>query len=1049
MSPVTLHLEYFGPYRDETIDFTKFAATPLFLISGKTGSGKTTIFDGMCYALFNQTSGVDREAKSMRSDFATMTDTTRVTFTFTHRDRRYEIVREPSQILAKKRGTGVHEAAASVTLTVFAGEDEVTQLTKEGQVRDYLQELLQMDGKQFAQIVLLPQGQFRKFLIAPSEDKAAVLEQLFNTTIFARWTDQLKRQLKQNEAANRQTAATQDRLLDELKWTSVNQERAQTLLVNHQTPDLLTLMASQQATTQRDVAAVQATLQTADHRHSELVRQDEQERLFLQDQQQLAQQRTAQKALTAQQPAMDQLQQRIAELEWTQQLQPQWQQRTRATQTVAQRQQQYQQAQQALSQAQAQLATAQADLKSQQPLVAKLKRANTTLAQQQALVPVYQRVTELKQANQQAQTAVELATQAVTTSQTAVTANQAAQKKHQQVIDRQSEIYATQSALTKRQATLEQQQQQLTTLQETTRKQADLEQRQQDLTAQATAATATATQQRALAEAKNQEFLRHQIVLLSAQLTEGSPCPVCGSVHHPHPAPTTGVTAISEDEVKHLALEAQQREQQATQLTTELKSAQQRLVEQQAIVQKGLTTLRQTMGQPETAALAQLASAYQDTVAAYQADVAQNRQQLIDLQSAQAALTELQTSAQTLTERLTAATTAVKDRQATADKLATELATETKRLPVDAPTVADFDQQLTALTQQIKQDQQTWDDATAAVQQAKQQVEVRQAQVTQAHQEFDTSQADLATAQAAVHEQLVAQFQAAGDDQEALVTAAIAELPTLATKRQTLQDFRQQQAQLATSIATLVKRTQGKPTPQREQTQAQLVAAKAQVTDLQEQQRQLQNLADYNAERVTKLKQLIADQAATLKQTQELTELSGVVNGDGPNSKLGLERYVLQTYLRQILTVGNHRLKQLTNGRYQFVIDEAQANSKKRSGLEINVYDDHVGEQRSVHTLSGGESFIASLALALALGEVIQQTTGSVDVDALFIDEGFGSLDEDALMTALESLETIEGKHRMIGIISHVSELRDQVENQLQVVANGNGESTIRYHAAE
>ncbi|MCI1606934.1 MAG: AAA family ATPase, partial [Levilactobacillus sp.] len=438
MSPVTLHLEYFGPYRDETIDFTKFAATPLFLISGKTGSGKTTIFDGMCYALFNQTSGVDREAKSMRSDFATMTDTTRVTFTFTHRDRRYKIVREPSQILAKKRGTGVHEATASVTLTVFAGEDEVTQLTKEGQVRDYLQELLQMDGKQFAQIVLLPQGQFRKFLIAPSEDKAAVLEQLFNTTIFARWTDQLKRQLKQNEAANRQTAATQDRLLDELKWTSVNQERAQTLLANHQTPDLLTLMASQQATTQQDVAAVQATLQAADHRHSELVRQDEQERLFLQDQQQLAQQRTAQKALTAQQPAMDQLQQRIAELEWTQQLQPQWQQRTRATQTVAQRQQQYQQAQQALSQAQAQLAAAQADLKSQQPLVAKLKQANTTLAQQQALVPVYQRVTELKQANQQAQTAVEQATRSVTSSQTAVTANQAAQKKHQQVIDRQT-----------------------------------------------------------------------------------------------------------------------------------------------------------------------------------------------------------------------------------------------------------------------------------------------------------------------------------------------------------------------------------------------------------------------------------------------------------------------------------------------------------------------------------------------------------------------------------------------------------------------------------
>lgn len=1049
MSPVTLHLEYFGPYRDATIDFTKFAATPLFLISGKTGSGKTTIFDGMCYALFNQTSGIDREAKSMRSDFATMTDTTRVTFTFTHRDRRYEIVREPSQILAKKRGSGVHEATASVTLTVFAGENEVTQLTKEGQVRDYLQNLLQMDGKQFAQIVLLPQGQFRRFLIASSEDKAAVLEQLFNTTIFARWTDQLKRQLKKSEAANRQTAATQDRLLNELKWTAANQEAAQNLLANRQTPDILALMASQQATTNQDVTAVTEKLTVADQVHSDLVRQDEQERLFLQDQQQLAQQRAEQQTLATQQPAMNQLKQRIAELEWTQQLQPQWQQRERARQTVTHRQQQQQEAQQELSQAQAQLMTAQQKQTQLQPLVAKLKQANTQLAQQQALVPVYQRVAELKQQSQEAQQTVKQATTAATTSQNAVAENQAAQAQQQQVLDQQTTIYETQNTLAKRQTKLDQQQQQLAALQALTTRQTQLAAQQQALTVQANAAAVTAKQQRTLAEAKNQEFLRNQIVLLSAQLTEGSPCPVCGSVHHPHPAATTATVDISEDEVKQLAAVAQEREQQATRLATECKNGQQRVTEQQTAIQTGLADLQQLMEQPAAATLTQLADAQQAAMTAYQTAVTENKQQLTRLQAAQTQLAQLQADAQTLTAQLATATETVEQRQSAADKLSTELATETKRLPTDAPTVADFNQQLTALTQQINHDQQTLDAGNAAVQQAQQAVEVRQSQVTQAQQELITSQQALTTVQAAVREQLLAQFQAAGEEQETLVTTAIADLPTLADKRQTLQAYQQHQAQLTTSITALVKRTQGKTTPQREQTQARLVAAKTQVTTLQEQQRQLQNLVEFNTERVTQLDQLVAEQATTLKKTQELTELSGVVNGDGPNSKLGLERYVLQTYLWQILTVGNHRLKQLTNGRYQFVIDEAQANSKKRSGLEINVYDDHVGEQRSVHTLSGGESFIASLALALALGEVIQQTTGSVDVDALFIDEGFGSLDEDALMTALESLESIEGQHRMIGIISHVSELRDQVENQLQVIANGNGESTIRYHAAE
>ncbi|MCF7522420.1 AAA family ATPase [Levilactobacillus brevis] len=156
--------------------------------------------------MFDQTSGTDRKAPAMRSDFATAADRTRVTFTFTHRDRRYEIIREPAQTLNKKRGQGLTDVAAAVTLTVYADDREVTQLTKTNQVRDYLQELLQMDGKQFSQIVLLPQGQFRQFLIAPSEEKAAVLEQLFNTEIFARWTEQLKRQLKKDQATSQTTA---------------------------------------------------------------------------------------------------------------------------------------------------------------------------------------------------------------------------------------------------------------------------------------------------------------------------------------------------------------------------------------------------------------------------------------------------------------------------------------------------------------------------------------------------------------------------------------------------------------------------------------------------------------------------------------------------------------------------------------------------------------------------------------------------------------------------------------------------------------------------
>ena len=175
----------------------------------------------------------------------------------------------------------------------------------------------------------------------------------------------------------------------------------------------------------------------------------------------------------------------------------------------------------------------------------------------------------------------------------------------------------------------------------------------------------------------------------------------------------------------------------------------------------------------------------------------------------------------------------------------------------------------------------------------------------------------------------------------------------------------------------------------------------------------------------------------------DLQTLATVMNGNGPK-KLSLERYVLQAYLQEILNVANSRLQVLSNNRYQFVLHTSLGTQKIHSGLEIDVYDDQVGEKRAVQTLSGGESFIAALSLALALGEVIQQESGGINIDALFVDEGFGSLDANSLDVAMNALESLEGESRLIGIISHVTELRDNIPDQLQVEPAGTGRSHLK-----
>ena len=191
---------------------------------------------------------------------------------------------------------------------------------------------------------------------------------------------------------------------------------------------------------------------------------------------------------------------------------------------------------------------------------------------------------------------------------------------------------------------------------------------------------------------------------------------------------------------------------------------------------------------------------------------------------------------------------------------------------------------------------------------------------------------------------------------------------------------------------------------------------------------------------VEELQKVQGDQQAELDR---LADLVNTMNGKN-NSNLSLERYVLRHYFKAVLENANRRLHDLTNGRYEFVLDDNSGSNTKWSGLEVSVRDGDVGKVRSVHTLSGGETFVASLAMALSLGEIIQQQAGGIQIDALFVDEGFGSLDPDALNKALNALQTLEGNSRMVGIISHVAELEERIPDQLKV-SSKEGKSHVSY----
>ncbi|AVK63997.1 SMC family ATPase [Lactobacillus sp. CBA3606] len=1041
MRPLTLQLDFFGPFRHQEIDFTKFNDFPVFLISGKTGAGKTTIFDAMCFALFGGTSGGDRQVKQMRSDFATFDELTQVRFDFEHQGQTYRLVRSPEQLVAKKRGTGTHNQPAAVTLTVFdANGQAVAEYTKVNAVQTYISDLLQLTRAQFSQIVLLPQGQFRQFLMANSDEKEKVLRGIFGTSLYGRWAAQLKQQLKQQQQANATTTQTLTTYQQQLTWPA-----------EVTGADLAPQAAvTAQLTWQAEQVAQRAVLNTALTTANQTLKQAQQAEATGQTlaknyatQQQLT---TEQAQLVQKQPQIDVQRQQVQHLEWAQQLAPVQQQLTaaqarvkaeQATQTQLTDQQTNLSARQQAAQ------TEQKRLVDKKPVAAERQQQLTTLtAKKELYEQVEQTTIAEKKAQQQVQHLQAQATEL------------AARQQHLQ--QQQTELTALSDQLPSRltrQAALVSQQRDLTEittqLTAVTSQQAKLtqatagcEQQQKKVTQQTTAATKAETTYRELDSA----WVRGQIALLSQRLLPNEPCPVCGSTTHPQPAPSDTLT-VTEDAVKIAQKQSMQAAKTLATAQTQLTNDQQqaKLAQTQLTeLTSALTQLIQTKQPTLTTVVAQLATALTAMQAQLTKEQADNQLQVTAAQQAQAQLTELGPTSDQLAQQQAEVTQALTTAENHGLQLQTQLTDQQQQLSPDYPT-------LTVLNQYLAQLSQAQTDYETAMQQADQAVTAINEQLAAVQAQLATTASHLTASQEQVEtatETLTAAMQAAWDyvDFERL-NQQLQAVTTLATLRAQINQFEQHRSTLQGQLATVQQAIGNQSQPDIAALELAVTTATTAEQQIEHQYYDLDRELQANQALVAKMQAALAqvrDQQAELAQ---LAKLADVTNGSGAQ-KLSLERFVLRTYLQKVLRQANHRLQQLTRGRYQFQLETALGTFRNGSGLEINIYDDNAGKVRSVHTLSGGESFVAALSLALALAEVIQAQAGGIKIEALFIDEGFGSLDEEALEMAMETLQQVEGQSRMIGIISHVSELESQLPAQLQVIPTGNGESKIHYQLA-
>ena len=1039
MQPKSLQMKNFGPFIDEKLDFSQLQAGGLFLISGKTGAGKTTIFDGMTFALFGETSGNLRSGKEMRSMFASPTEETSVTFTFEHQRFTYQIQRKPEQTLAKKRGDGVTNQTAKVQLTIFdADGKEKKQISKRTEVDAFIKDLLQLDAKQFFQIMMLPQGEFRNFLIASSNEKERVLRNLFGTEMYQQFNEWLKEQVKAQSRKLEHQQLVASQIMERFEW----EEEQEVLTVaecltlwgqdlEKQQIQLQQLLQRKDQTMQEMKAAQEAFYRAKEIENARIERQGLQEK---------ARELHAKKTEIAQKKAQ------LNQLVWALEHQEIMQQKEERVKEAQQAAQQINETKQQLQEIQQQ----QISWQDQRSLIDGIKKKQEAASQKvqriQQQIPLAQRT----QAQQEEVAQLEKAAQQQTIELTKINQAQASAKTQAQhlaeEIDTLRGFQAEAVKLVETQAHVEKWQQAKMLFHEAEQKAGEQQQIHSELVLEQQQLTASLLELQKTLKQETSQNARMQIARLRLLLEENEPCPVCGSLDHPN---TQEHTTYRIEDIIASEQRLEQTQENLTKIQQQV-SANQTLQEQ--------ATLRISEWQATSAAAQmQVELAWTAVQQAFAALQPIENQEAITEETTVAELKKRQSFNQ---QKAASYEEAQKKHQAVNEQLATfnesyqqvseqvKKAQEARQLAEGK--LASLQEQLAGATyEQLQADlaetngllmeysQQIEADARQEAQINEQQA-ILSEKLKNLQQFFEEKQA----AKTKAEQRLTQRLQEAGMTEETM-RDLIAQAPQTTVLSEEIKTYEQETAFVQQRLALLDAQLKEQATIDLNQLETAYLQLQTVMEELQQETVRKQEKVNGNQRLFDELQVIYQQNVEELAQLGQLQQLAETINGENVK-KTSLERYVLQQFLTEILEVANERLARLTRGRYQFELADKVGSYRSSTGLEIDIYDDNAGQVRRAHTLSGGESFIAALALAISLADVIQQRAGGIEIEALFIDEGFGSLDEESLEMAMEALEMIENEGRMIGIISHVRELRARILQQVFVETNGSGQSRIR-----
>ncbi|HBS92076.1 MAG TPA: hypothetical protein DEA51_06355 [Erysipelotrichaceae bacterium] len=1014
MKPIELTMQAFGPYIEKTIlDFDRVHQDGLFLITGPTGSGKTTLFDAISFALYGTASGSTRSSDNFRSDFAPDSLDTYVSYTFEYAGKIIRIQRSPRYFKEGLKTPRAH------TVSMFVDGVEISGVSE---VKEKVDQMIGLDENQFRQIVMIAQGEFTRLIFANSKEKEEIFRKIFNTISFKQMTDYLSEKAKGIRKDVERYQTQSQTIVDGFKF----HPKKDIPDVSSMHPDnLMDFLKENQQIYQHELEEAVEQLEVMEKRIREdrdLVdtkkRQKEmKEELHLKVSQfeQLSKQQSEMDHKKELIEAGQRYHMCLADYQATQINEQRIKQTHQAivkSETEAEqlaeimadftlRYEQFQSSYQHLDSLQHQI-------NSNNLLLDKLARKHRY--QLEIDTWINQKKAQEIQISKKQQEITDIAQKLIS---------------KQEVIQQEHDWLSTQSQLRLDESKVEQSIKDWQAIRTLTKSLCELVEQEKELKQSFLLADEDVRQAQIHLANTQSQFYQSTVGELAQSLQENTPCPVCGSLDHPQKAELTE-HHISEQMLQSLADECKLKEDVMKKkhahlvLVQSTMDAKQSQIESMGFVCDSNLNCLDEVNQK----LHQLKDMQADILS----QLASVKKQFDSIAQAKKEVIELSELSKNLSDEITS----LKDKMQT---IQTSIISNQKLIesldivwPKDIGSMEQLMESQRNLTSRVKQ----LTDQFEELHREKQAIELQQSSVSGSLATLKESIKDLYISKEMLEKQLHSTLVEHNFDSVHQFLSAKVEREALHSYQLQVQQYQKEWTVLKHVIEGLKSQLEGVDVFDYDEVKSAFDVLEAQVKQhsaFVTSSKHVVSLNESMIQRLTVNNRKLKKESEYLRQLEHLRDMAS-----GKNAKrISFERFVLIHYFQSIIVAANARLTKMTDGRYRLLTKETDLKGAAQRGLDLDVFDTMSGKARDIKTLSGGESFKAALSLALGCSDVIVNSAGGIHMNTLFIDEGFGSLDPESLDQALKTLIDLRYDDKIIGIISHVSALKEQIDTKVMI----------------